>query len=108
MVKNETGRSAFIGSTIEVARGFGLDGVDLDWEFPKDGEEMEGFGMLVAEWRAAVEREAAASGRRKLLLSAAVYYGSGLSLGGVVRFVLVSILFVNNCGFRSSPLQKKH
>ncbi|CAL9764746.1 unnamed protein product, partial [Musa acuminata subsp. burmannicoides] len=67
-------RSAFINSTITVAREYGLDGLDLDWEFPKDAKEMDDFSALLLEWQAAVVSEAAATGRPRLLLTAAVYF----------------------------------
>ncbi|RWW60777.1 hypothetical protein BHE74_00032196 [Ensete ventricosum] len=67
-------RSAFINSTITAAREYGLDGLDLDWEFPKDAKEMADFSALLLEWRAAVVSEAAATGRPRLLLTAAVYF----------------------------------
>lgn len=81
----ESSRARFIGSAIAVARRFALDGLDLDWEFPKDEGQMAQFGMLFVEWRAAVEKEAAAYGRPKLLLSAAVYYASTVTMDGVTR-----------------------
>ncbi|WOL08674.1 acidic mammalian chitinase-like [Canna indica] len=67
-------RSAFIESTIAVARRYGLEGLDLDWEFPKDDKEMADFGKLLLEWNAAAASEAAATGRPRLLLTAAVYF----------------------------------
>ncbi|KAK1323388.1 hypothetical protein QJS10_CPA02g01251 [Acorus calamus] len=36
----EDTQSRFIRSTIEVARENDVDGLDLDWETPKDAEEM--------------------------------------------------------------------
>ncbi|XP_074559697.1 nod factor hydrolase protein 1-like [Curcuma longa] len=44
-------RKAFIVSTIGVAKKFGLDGFDLDWEFPNTKKEMDNFGLLVTDWR---------------------------------------------------------
>ncbi|KAL2338488.1 hypothetical protein Fmac_012934 [Flemingia macrophylla] len=67
-------RASFINSTIAVARTFGFHGVDLDWEFPRTASQMGDMGKLFAEWRAAISAEAAATRRKPLLLSAAVYY----------------------------------
>ncbi|KAK1324035.1 hypothetical protein QJS10_CPA02g01249 [Acorus calamus] len=77
-------RSRFIRSTIEVARKNDVDGFDLDWEFPKDAAEMVNLGLLFEEWRAAIESESAASGRRPLLLTAAVYFSNHFFLPGKV------------------------
>ncbi|KAG6525163.1 hypothetical protein ZIOFF_015115 [Zingiber officinale] len=74
-------RAAFIDSTIAVARRYDLDGLDLDWEFPRDAGEMSDLATLLLEWRAEAEREAATTGRPRLLLTAAVYFASRFLLG---------------------------
>ncbi|CAK9183167.1 unnamed protein product [Ilex paraguariensis] len=40
MVSSESTRAIFINSTIEFARKYGFDGVDLDWEFPANDRDM--------------------------------------------------------------------
>lgn len=77
MASTASSRSSFIKSTIEVARRFGFDGLDLDWEFPESPKEMEDWGHLVQEWRAEVKNEAAQEkglGRAPLLITAATYF----------------------------------
>ncbi|XP_077236723.1 nod factor hydrolase protein 1-like [Tasmannia lanceolata] len=76
MASTATTRHSFIGSTISTARKYGLDGLDLDWEFPKNRQDMENLALLFSEWRAAVNKEARASGRKPLLLTAAVYFAA--------------------------------
>ncbi|KAJ6731782.1 NOD FACTOR HYDROLASE PROTEIN 1 [Salix purpurea] len=51
MASNKGSRKIFIDSAIQVARTYGFDGMDLDWEFPKNPEEMAGLGQLFKEWR---------------------------------------------------------
>ncbi|CAI9270188.1 unnamed protein product [Lactuca saligna] len=74
MASNRESRRRFILSTIEVARKYAFDGVDLDWEFPETPDDMNNFGSLLDEWRAAVNNEANKTSRPKLLLVAATRY----------------------------------
>ncbi|XP_068649212.1 class V chitinase CHIT5a-like [Aristolochia californica] len=81
MVSSSATRSVFIDSTIAMAYRYNLDGLDLDWEFPKNRMEMDNLGSLFREWRTALDRffmdrYAWATGRTPLLLTAAVYYAS--------------------------------
>ncbi|OAO97648.1 hypothetical protein AXX17_AT4G23240 [Arabidopsis thaliana] len=76
MASNPDSRASFIQSTITVARSYGFHGLDLDWEYPRNEEEMYDFGKLLEEWRSAVEAESNSSGTTALILTAAVYYSS--------------------------------
>ncbi|KAF3786086.1 Chia Acidic mammalian chitinase [Nymphaea thermarum] len=85
MASNSSSRKAFIGSTISTARKYSFDGLDLDWEFPRTPQEMQSLAELLREWRLAVEEEATASGRPRLLLTAAVYFSPRFWLSNVPR-----------------------
>lgn len=85
MASSSSSRKIFIDSTIEVARNFGFDGIDLDWEFPENPEDMENLGLLLHEWRAAVEADAKHTGQPPLLLSAATYFSVDFFLSRVYR-----------------------
>ncbi|KAG9138664.1 hypothetical protein Leryth_018549 [Lithospermum erythrorhizon] len=74
MVSCPLSRQRFIHSSIEVARKFGFDGIDLDWEHPLGPKEMEDYGILLEEWRKEIQNEAMQTSRPPLLLTAAVYY----------------------------------
>ncbi|PIA45729.1 hypothetical protein AQUCO_01600164v1 [Aquilegia coerulea] len=76
MVSTKANRAAFIESTISVARKYGFDGLDLDWEFPASPEDMSNFTLLMQEWRYTTEVESLLTGSPRLLLSAAVYFAS--------------------------------
>ncbi|KAG9456265.1 hypothetical protein H6P81_000773 [Aristolochia fimbriata] len=85
MVNHPTTRFGFISSTIAAARYYSLDGLDLDWEFPETQRDMDNLGLLFSEWRAAINEDASTSNRTPLLLTAAVYYASSISLLGEAR-----------------------
>ncbi|KAJ6330711.1 hypothetical protein OIU76_009333 [Salix suchowensis] len=74
MASQSSSRKSFIDSSIKLARSNNFLGLDLDWEYPSDSTQMNNFGTLLTEWRAAVVTEAKSSGKPPLLLSAAVLY----------------------------------
>ncbi|KAI4305435.1 hypothetical protein L6164_028801 [Bauhinia variegata] len=85
MASNSSTRKIFIDSTIEVARNFGFDGLDLDWEYPQNPKEMNDLDLLLKEWRLAINLDATTSGRPPLLLSAAVYFAVEFFLSNTSR-----------------------
>jgi GH18 family chitinase len=72
-------RRAFVRSAVDFVRRHDLDGFDVDWEYPGlpgDGnphrpEDKQNFTALMAELRAALDREGARRGPRLLLTFAA-------------------------------------
>ncbi|CAI9760590.1 unnamed protein product [Fraxinus pennsylvanica] len=85
MASSPSMRKNFIGSSIEVARKFGFDGIDLDWEYPQTPKDMENLAYLLDEWRLEVQLEAKTTKRPPLLLTAAVYFSANLFLSGPYR-----------------------
>lgn len=85
MASTQLTRKAFISSSIEVARKFGFQGLDLDWEFPADAVDMSNLALLYKEWRNALDNEAKISGKPRLLLTSAVYYASKFTFYGGPR-----------------------
>ena len=72
-------RRRFVESAVDFVRRHDLDGFDVDWEYPgltgygnpHRSEDRENFTALMAELRAALDREGAARDRRYLLTLAA-------------------------------------
>ncbi|CAI9098933.1 OLC1v1035672C1 [Oldenlandia corymbosa var. corymbosa] len=85
MASTPESRRSFILSSIQVARTYGFDGIDLDWEFPQNPKEMNDLGTLFDEWRAEIVKESRQTRRPQLLLSAAVYFSATFFLSDTVR-----------------------
>ncbi|KAL5547622.1 hypothetical protein UlMin_002853 [Ulmus minor] len=74
LVSNSSHRKSFIDSSINFARRYSFQGLDLCWVSAKTSSDMENLGTLFEEWRAAVNSEARNSGQDELILTAAVQY----------------------------------
>eukprot|EP01018_Ginkgo_biloba_P013836 Gb_00909 [translate_table: standard] len=92
-------RKNFIDSTIALARRYGFQGVDLDWEYPETATDMQNMGQLFSEWKSAIAEEASTSGKPALLLTAAVYFSQKLwgndKLGFPVQSIAQNLDWVN-------------
>jgi chitinase len=79
---SEAGRREFADSVVKIVEDCGFDGVDVDWEYPKDAGEAENYVRLLRETRRALDHVAAARGqddgerRRHFLLTIACPAGT--------------------------------
>ncbi|QPG99976.1 hypothetical protein C2857_003036 [Epichloe festucae Fl1] len=61
---SEQGRKKFAASAVEFMADWGMDGVDIDWEHPRDAAEARSFVELLRETRLAMDRYAADNRQR--------------------------------------------
>ncbi|KAI9026486.1 chitinase [Phycomyces nitens] len=89
---NPSKRKQFATSAIEHVANLGLDGIDIDWEFPKDAKEAKGYIELLSAVRQALDTyQLETKDTARFLLSVAMPCGPDnyniLELGGMEPFV---------------------
>ncbi|KAG7095154.1 hypothetical protein E1B28_005933 [Marasmius oreades] len=76
-VTNPASRANFVQSAVQLIEDYGLDGIDIDFEYPSSSAEGQGFADLVSEIRKAFDDLANRKGDlTPYLLSAAVAAGA--------------------------------
>lgn len=72
----EVGRATFARSAVELVNNLGFDGLDIDWEYPKDDAEARNFVELLKITRAVLNRVETRQGDGKMLLTVACPAGA--------------------------------
>ncbi|KAF8598735.1 glycoside hydrolase family 18 and carbohydrate-binding module family 5 protein [Ceratobasidium sp. AG-I] len=61
-ITNSAARATFISSAIAILEDNGLDGIDIDYEYPAAGAQAQGYAALLSELRTALNAHAAKKG----------------------------------------------
>lgn len=73
VVVNPALRAKFVESSVKLLEDFGLDGLDVDYEYPADNSQAVGYVALLEEMRTALDKHAEKKGFGcKFLLSVSV------------------------------------
>ena len=87
LASSPTTRTAFVNNLVNLVNQYNLDGVDMDWEYPREGNEPRNFELLMEELGQAMRS------RGKLLTAAVV--ALGWTADGVLSGVFDDVDFLN-------------
>ncbi|MBP2833012.1 T9SS type A sorting domain-containing protein [Aquimarina sp. U1-2] len=87
LAANPATRTAFVTNLVNFVNQYNLDGVDMDWEYPREGNEPQHFELLMEELGQAMRS------RGKLLTAAVVV--AGWNADGVLNGVFDDVDFLN-------------
>ncbi|KAL8152580.1 hypothetical protein V2J09_010340 [Rumex salicifolius] len=94
MLSSSFHRQSFVNSSIQMARSYGFDGIDLFCLYSKPltnitAATVDQLGSLFDEWKIAVDLEAQRLNKTRLILTTAVYYSP--SVNGGINFPVESM-----------------
>lgn len=95
MVADPNTREKFIDTIIEFALAHNLDGVDFDWEFPKDRTEFDNYVLFLTETKEAFSKH-------NLLVSVALSPGQNFPLGSFAVVDRVHVMSYDHAGKHST------
>lgn len=81
IVASSANRTNFVNTMVSYCNRYGLDGVDIDWEYPGDGTEANNFVTLMTQLSGALH------GQGKILSAAVIAYDGTSILNGVFTAV---------------------
>ncbi|WP_369075616.1 glycosyl hydrolase family 18 protein, partial [Mycobacterium tuberculosis] len=58
VASTDSGRKLFASSVVSLVSDYGLDGIDLDWEYPEGQEDPNNFVSLLKTTREALDKYA--------------------------------------------------
>ncbi|GAA5884609.1 hypothetical protein JCM16303_003680 [Sporobolomyces ruberrimus] len=61
-VGDDAKRAKFVESAVKLVEDFGLDGLDIDWEYPQNEKEAKDYVLLLRDLRQGLDRLAASKG----------------------------------------------
>ncbi|RAV99470.1 glycosyl hydrolase family 18 protein [Pseudochryseolinea flava] len=81
LAANATYRTNFVNSMINMVNQYGLDGVDIDWEYPDNGASSNNYSLLMQQLSTAMHS------RGKLLTAAVVAVGGSSIQNNIFGYV---------------------
>ncbi len=94
---NATSRSRFITACMSLVNTYGLDGVDIDWEYPDAGQSSTNFDLLMTGLSDQLKPQG------KLLTAAVI--GNGATGGGVSATVFAKVDWLNIMSYDANDFQ---
>jgi GH18 family chitinase len=101
LAANPATRSTFVTDLLAIINQYHLDGVDMDWEYPKDEQSSQDFLSLMQELHLALPKD-------KLLTAAVAALGphaEGIPTGSFAMLDFVNIMAYDNKGTEHSSLE---
>jgi chitinase len=82
VVLSATARAKFAQSAVKLLEDYGLDGIDVDYEYPGNDDEARGYAQLLAALRVALDNHAASKGtNHRFLITVSVSYHESMRIG---------------------------